>query len=262
MIYSLKINKKFTGYYDFANKLFKPGLEINFKPGVNIVIGKNGSGKTTLLDMIRYIFLCKESYCSSYKCTTSNYLFCNKDNYTLLDSVELKADYRLIMFNLLEREDLNLNSHGMAAIDECFNSFKSKGEKQTRNFQRLLRVMFNPKDIRAESLSFVELIEKLKANKGDKLSKKLVDYYAKHNDERLGRRTHFTVLLDEPDISLDIDNVKKLDDMFIIGRDDTQIISIIHNPYLIKRIHDLNINVNFIEVTKGYLNKVLKALNK
>lgn len=33
----------------------KPGLEIHFQEGVNVLIGENDSGKTAIVDAIRYV---------------------------------------------------------------------------------------------------------------------------------------------------------------------------------------------------------------
>lgn len=33
----------------------KPGLEIHFQKGVNVLIGENDSGKTAIVDAIRYV---------------------------------------------------------------------------------------------------------------------------------------------------------------------------------------------------------------
>ena len=34
----------------------RPGLEVNFHEGVNVLIGENDSGKTAIVDAIRYVF--------------------------------------------------------------------------------------------------------------------------------------------------------------------------------------------------------------
>jgi len=34
-----------------------PGLEVNFKPGVNLLIGENDSGKTAIIDAIKHLLL-------------------------------------------------------------------------------------------------------------------------------------------------------------------------------------------------------------
>ena len=44
---------------------FKNGKTYEFKPGVNIIVGKNGCGKTTLMNLIRKYLLVDLSECSA-----------------------------------------------------------------------------------------------------------------------------------------------------------------------------------------------------
>ena len=61
----------------------------------------------------------------------------------------------------------------------------------------------------------------------------------------------YTILMDEPDRNLDIDNIMDLYNVLSFHKPQTQIIAVIHNPAL-----------NFIEMTKGYLKKVVSFMNK
>jgi hypothetical protein len=64
----------------------------------------------------------------------------------------------------------------------------------------------------------------------------------------------YTVLMDEPDRNLDIDNIMQIHNVLSFHKPQTQIIAIIHNPALIYKLSKLDC-VNFIEMTEGYLNK-------
>lgn len=64
----------------------------------------------------------------------------------------------------------------------------------------------------------------------------------------------YTVLMDEPDRNLDIDNIMQIYNVLSFHKPQTQIIAIVHNPALIYKLSKLDC-VNFIEMTEGYLNK-------
>ena len=61
--------------------------------------------------------------------------------------------------------------------------------------------------------------------------------------------------MDEPDRDLDIDNIKLIYDILSCRKDQTQLISIIHNPILIYKLSKLKY-INFIEMKRGYLKKI------
>lgn len=42
---------------------FKNGKEYEFKPGINIIIGRNGCGKSTLMNLIALYTLCYKKEC-------------------------------------------------------------------------------------------------------------------------------------------------------------------------------------------------------
>lgn len=65
----------------------------------------------------------------------------------------------------------------------------------------------------------------------------------------------YTVLMDEPDRNLDIDNIMQIYNVLSFHKPQTQIIAIVHNPALIYKLSKLDC-VNFIEMTEGYLNKI------
>lgn len=70
-----------------------------------------------------------------------------------------------------------------------------------------------------------------------------------------------SILMDEPDRNLDIDNIMDLYKVLSFHKPQTQIIAVIHNPALIYKLSKLDC-VNFIEMTKGYLKKITGFMNK
>lgn len=97
----------------------------------------------------------------------------------------------------------------------------------------------------------------MKLLKNDVLKKsydELLSYYkSNHVDDSI-----YTILMDEPDQNLDIDNYKQIFTILEIEHEDTQIITSIHNPLLYKL--SKNKNVNFIELTNQYMNNIIQYM--
>lgn len=71
----------------------------------------------------------------------------------------------------------------------------------------------------------------------------------------------YTVLMDEPDRNLDIDNIMQIYNVLSFHKLQTQIIAIVHNPALIYKLSKLDC-VNFIEMTEGYLKDVVNFISE
>lgn len=82
----------------------------------------------------------------------------------------------------------------------------------------------------------------------------LLKYYRRNCITLTESSFEYTVLMDEPDRNLDIDNIMQIHNVLSFHKPQTQIIAIIHNPALIYKLSKLDC-VNFIEMTEGYLNK-------
>ena len=48
-------NFRTFGSPDYKIDLKVPHLEVDFKPGINVLIGENDTGKTAIIDAIRYV---------------------------------------------------------------------------------------------------------------------------------------------------------------------------------------------------------------
>lgn len=83
----------------------------------------------------------------------------------------------------------------------------------------------------------------------------LLKYYERNRITLTESSFEYTVLMDEPDRNLDIDNVMQIYNVLSFHKPQTQIIAIVHNPALIYKLSKLDC-VNFIEMTEGYLNKI------
>ena len=99
----------------------------------------------------------------------------------------------------------------------------------------------------------------IKGNTYFEQKKKLIFNYIKEN-KIITDKNIVTLLLDEPDRNLDIDNIKNILPIYEYIKSDTQIISVIHNPILIYILSKYN-HINWIETENGYKDKIINYIN-
>lgn len=89
----------------------------------------------------------------------------------------------------------------------------------------------------------------------------LLKYYKRNRITLTESSFEYTVLMDEPDRNLDIDNIMQIYNVLSFHKPQTQIIAIVHNPALIYKLSKLDC-VNFIEMTEGYLKDVVNFISE
>ena len=67
--------------------------------------------------------------------------------------------------------------------------------------------------------------------------------------------------MDEPDRNLDIENIGHIKSVLDFHKPHTQIIAVVHNPLLICALSK-NPEVNFIEMTRGYVKNIRKMVKE
>ena len=85
-----------------------------------------------------------------------------------------------------------------------------------------------------------------------------VEYVEKH---RVECADEWTILMDEPDRNLSLDNIGQIKSILSYHKPHTQIIAVVHNPLLIYALAKED-GVNFIEMSKGYIKKVKKEISE
>lgn len=237
-------------YYLSDLNAFKNGKVYEFKPGVNIVVGENGSGKTTLLNLIKKYLVVDytECYRGDYNCNINDlFKFCNE---TMLDGVDVYADYVRNTFRLSHSGEKLMND-GLKTFEEFGALYEqmhsSTGEGVLFAINHLFGYIFGRK-------------VKLMFDYGQ--FKDVYPLYANYVDKhRVECEDEWTILMDEPDRNLSLDNIEYIKDILSFHKEHTQIIAVIHNPLLIYALAKME-HVHFIELTRGYVKKVKKQVDE
>lgn len=248
----IKDNEKSPIDYISTLKNFKNGKEYEFKTGVNIIVGENGSGKTTLLNLIRAYLLVGLSECSAGYCNCNiNALFPSLvDHSRMLDGVEVFADYQRNTFRLCHKGERHNNDDVFEddiSISEFMNQkWSSTGEGVIVALNSLFsRIFGNNRKLTFDYLQFKDNYME----------------YIKYIRDHVVSGDEWTILMDEPDRNLSIDNISQIEGILNIHKEHTQVIAVVHNPLIIYALSK-NPEVNFIEMTKGYVKKVVNEVNR
>lgn len=258
MITSIKItdNQRTPFRYLPDVPAFENGKEFVFKPGVNVIIGENGSGKSTLLNLISKYTFCENSMCSKMPESALDFpkIF---DDDRVLDGIEIHSDYVGKVFHMLPHSEMKQDS-----ILDCYENFGlygtglscSSGEKGVVAINSLFNFMFSQDDYAFPIEKLKKMIETSNPFWANRIGD-LLYYYTKNRIEMTEDDFEFTVLMDEPDRNLDINNIMHVYGVLSFHKPQTQIIAVIHNPALIYKLSKLDC-VHFVEMTDGYLKKV------
>lgn len=219
---------------------------------MNVIVGKNGSGKSTLLNMISKYMLCEKKMCSELP-SEALYFPDIFDDDKVLDGISIKSDYIGKVFHLLQQTEMRKDD----ILDNINNlslymngASRSSGEKNLHAMNSLFDFVFNQDEYAFPIQKLMEFKKKSNefwANRIDNLLK----YYKDNHVVLMEKDFEYTILMDEPDRNLDIDNIMDLYKVLSFHKPQTQIIAVIHNPALIYKLSKLDC-VNFIEMTKGF----------
>jgi hypothetical protein len=168
------------------------------------------------------------------------------------DGVEIYADYELNTFNYTPFESrdnrvfLERGRYSEIMLKMDSNSM-SKGQQTTFALSTLFQKIFGKnavlkfdyKSVFGRYESYMEYIEK----------------------HKIENNKVWTILMDEPDSSVDIDHIIELYNILSYKKEHTQIICVIHNPFLIAKLADVK-DVNMIEMSRGYVRKIKKEVEQ
>lgn len=239
--------------------------EYNFTPGVNIIVGENGCGKSTLFKAIYDYMLANNGIYSSVPDRRLLFPRAKLLDGKVPNGMAVKADYKSRLYRLISFQDICAKQERLFDHDANLEMFAnlqhtSKGEECHHGFYKMMDIMFRV----GRDYDFIkELTEKKKqlGNNIDGFCDKYIQYYKENQIPWNGK---VTMMLDEPDNNLDVINLKHLYDVLTFEHPEIQVIAIIHNVALIKKLLEAKdkgiIDINFIEMTPGYLKTVKEFL--
>ena len=251
------------------------GTEIKFQPGINIIVGANGCGKSTLLNTIATYLLCEKSIKTPTGRNTIgeslkslhlwNDMRDGKDAF--LDGVDVRHDYRGVLFQLRNGYEMDTNE-SMVSFTNFQTAFAkgnlSMGQNTKFSLHQLFETMFAEEGIEYLTFPLKELKE-LSNSVNDVWKariEQLLKYYERNQIQDVTEENFsYTVLMDEPDRNLDIDNIDEVVSVLSTPKEMTQIIAAVHNPLVIGQLSKKNY-INFIEMTPDYVSKVHDAIRK
>ena len=253
----IKNNKNVDRHYISKIPAFKNGKEYIFSKGVNIIVGENGCGKSTLINLIKDYLAVDGEWCGRGRFASvitkivDIHVFDEKE--IMYDGVEVFADYKLNTFcytPFIERDNDNFMAAGRMSeimLNVESNSM-SKGQKATFALSTLFQKIFAKDAV----LTF-------DYKKEFGTHQCYMDYIEKHRVKL--KEPIWTILLDEPDCSVDIEKLKELYGILNFNKENTQIICVIHNPFLIAKLAKIK-DINIIEMSKGYVKKIQKEIKE
>lgn len=247
----IRDNKNTPIHYLYELKAFKNGKTFEFKEGVNIIVGENGCGKTTLLNLIRKYLLVDLSECSAGAFNSNINDVCNVfGGKHVYDGVGVYADYQRNTFRLCHAGERKYNDD-VFADDHSISEFFGQREASTgEGVLVAMKALFSRMYSKGAKLTFdyTQFADNYKP-------------YVKYISDHIIEGKEWTVLMDEPDRNLDIENISKIESILGFHKPQTQIIAVVHNPLLICALSK-NKDVNFIELTRGYVNKVKRMVKE
>lgn len=282
MINSVKLLQTPKHNFNYLNPdLNKPQVQtlikkleegIEFTPGINIIIGENGCGKSTLLNIIRSVNLCRQSFIPKMDHLPATSL---TDLYEMFTNFEVKADYRVAVFNLYRLcEDYKSlgDSSGSSIFDSKDNltqflalNEESNGQNVKGDLAQMFNYMWTRQSECYPALKYIKDLEKDKcfSKEGGLIGKATYPNVFNLFKKNLvvSDPIVYTILMDEPDQGLDIDNLQDIYGILSNEKPQTQLIAVVHNPIMVYKLSKLHY-VNVIEMSPNYLQKVKDFINQ
>ena len=244
MITKLHIHDTSDSPIHYVADVFKNGFNVEFTPGINIVVGENGSGKTTLVKLLKYYLMVGDMSCERgmYNSNVTRLLKSHLDK-KIYKGIDVYADYNKNVFVFTHDKssdtDMNSISNFAALIDK---KTSSTGEGVLVDLNHLENYMFNENTKLTFDYNSVDVPD-------------YQDYVNKHRVADCPEK--WTLIMDEPDRNLSLGSLKRIENYLTYEHPQTQMIAVIHNPLMIMSLQKYDY-INWIELTDGYIDKLKK----
>lgn len=220
--------------------------ELTFQPGLNILWGPNGSGKTTLLTAMARLLFCEQGGVTTYTHAARRELSRGFDDEVAFDGLVVDHDGRAVRYF---NPDHKVGLVGGSFDDDFFgkglmNTIRKASSGQT--------VMIEVDGLIAEMLSgyVPPITQKAKPSDDDEIGKRMWGLVSGS-----GEKGPPTLILDEPDRSLDTPKQLAIWKSFRALWADAQIIVSSHSPFAL-RIEE----ANYIDLEPGARQKAVAAV--
>jgi len=233
-------------------KTLKNKKIFTFKPGINIIVGKNASGKSTLLKLIARHFHCEQGGIS-YLTNPSIYEIFGFDEKKIYKGYEITHDGQPVGYHSPEKEiGIYSGTFDDDFMDDGIKSLLtrqvSQGQKTISNISNITKKLSATNEIKCS-------MNKNRVN--DLWVKKIDNAYELLNRGKTLKPSQKTLLLDEPERSLDLENELGFFSILEKIKDKYQIIIATHSPFAFF-ISD----AHYIEITRGYHNLIKKQIKE
>jgi len=245
----IRDNKRTPFRYISELDNFANGKTYEFKAGVNVIVGENGCGKTTLLNLIKTYLMVDYTECNKGMFNSNiNSLFMGWEKDSFLDGVDVYADYEKNTFRLSHAGE-KLSRKAIETISDFSDAYEQSRSSTGQGVLIAISSLFNYIFSKKAKLNFDYSM----------FADNYKQYYDYTQSHKVSCDNEWTILMDEPDRNLSIDNIVDVKGVLSFHKPYTQIISVVHNPLLIYALSKCD-EVNFIEMTDGYINKVKKTI--
>ena len=203
---------------------FQNGKEFIFKPGVNIIVGENGCGKTTLMNLIKKYLMVDYTDCDKgeYRCNINSLYDGIIDKRVFKDGVDVYADYQRNTFRLSHAGEKE-QSQALKTFEDFGTMFTQRHSSTGESVLVAVNSLFNYMFRKGAKLTF----DYSQFKESDPL---YWEYVKSHQQEG---SDEWTILMDEPDRNLDIENINQIKGILSFHKEQTQMIAVVHNPLLI-----------------------------
>lgn len=251
---------KFTiarGYWEQV-PILSQRATIEFGPALNVLVGSNGCGKTTLCKLLAFYTCCVETAYSQFPFGYEQFAWERNLQADIYDGADVVNDYSIPVFSTLYTQSKNsqwaLNDIQSFGFNWDYQT-SSSGQQQGMSWNRMV---MNLNEVAKNKIGF----QKPERRDHPCVQNSILDYMER-NQTPEDVENRYTIISDEPDRNIDIDNTIGLYDILceIAGKKRLQSIVTLHNPLIIAKLLKERDDVNWIEMSEGYLDKVTKFAN-